>query len=825
MKSLLRSFGLLPLAALSLASVLLARAADFEAPPAPFQTVPRPADGETVSANPPCFVFPARKVFDNYVVEFGSNAEFAAGTTTRMSSPYMLVVAPEPLKPNRYFWRWRPGRWDDGGGGWSPVRSFVVPADAPVVPLPDIAALAKRLGVSRPRVMVWADEVPELRRRALARFGQEWLVGVRQTAEQMRGKTLLPEPALLPPLSDPRRKILYLETFQTTRPFFKELRVLAENYLLTGDELSGQEAKRRLLHIIGWDPHGSTRLSHNDEVATEVVRYCPVAFDRVYALLSVEEKRRCLDVLVVRMHQIRDVWKRSPFEKNPYRSHDMGYFVPDLLQACVALAGEAPVEEMLRYTMLQLWSPFYPPFGGDDGGWSEGPSYWTWIAAAFARTYLLVEHATGVPVRLRSNLRQQSFFKLYGNPPYSPMSPFGDNQENPPAGGTMAMLAALYDDPYAKWYAENQQTRFAGLDALLFDDSRVTAMPPSDLPQGRAFFDVGLAAMHTALADGANNVSLLFRSSPFGSTSHSYADQNTFVLNAFGEALVIASGYYQSAYGSPHHVEWTRQTRASNSVLVNGEGQPRGWDSQGLLTAFHTTRAADYAIGDAAPAYPGNLERYDRHIIFLRPAHTGGAPIIVIRDELRASRPATFQFLLHALNRMNVNSGAQRVDLAQGKARCRVDYLAPGGLTFDQNDRFPKQPFRPAPNQWHLVASTVGPEREATSLIVLQPHRAADVLLVPRMISGDGCVGVEMTGDGRTVTVHFRTGRAASTVGVGRITTDAQAASVTTIGGKPHSAVMFLGQQITWDHRTLLESAAPESLSASALALPAPPYE
>ncbi len=797
-------------------AALVARAADFEAPPAPFQTVPRPADGETLSANPPCFVFPARKIFGNYIVEFGPDAKFAAGTTTRMSSPYMLAVAPEPLRPNRYFWRWRPGRLGDGDGGWSPVRSFVVPADVPVVPLPDIEALVKRLGVSRPRVMVRADEVPELRRRALARFGQEWLVGVRRTAEQMRGETLLPEPAFLPPSSDPRRKVLYLETFQTTRPFFRELSRLAENYLLTGDELSGQEARRRLLHIIGWDPHGSTRLAHNDEVATDVVRYCPVAFDRVYALLSVEEKRRCLDVMMIRMQQIRDVWKASPFEKNPYRSHDLGYYVPDLLQACVALVGEAPVEEMLHYTMLQLWSPFCPSFGGDDGGWSEGPNYWAWIAGPFARTYRLVEHATGVPVRLRSSLRKQSLYKLYGNPPYSPMSPFGDSREGPPVGGNvMAMLASLYDDPYAKWYAEKQPTRLDGLDALLFDDSRVTAKPPRDLPQGRAFFDVGLAAMHTDLADGANNVSLLFRSSPFGSTSHSYADQNTFVLNAYGEALIIASGYYQSAYGSPHHVEWTRQTKASNSVLINGEGQPRGWDSQGRLAFFRTTRAADYAIGDAAQAYAGKLERYDRHIIFLRPGHTGGAPIIVIRDELRAPNPATFQFLMHALSRMNVDAGVQRVDLAQGAARCRVGYLAPSGLTFDQNDRFTQQPFKPAPNQWHLAASTVGPAREAASLIVLQPHRAGDVLLVPRMISGDGCMGVELTGDERTITVLFRTDRAAPTVAFGRTTTDAQAASVTTIGGKPHSAVMFQGQKVTWGGRTLLGSAAPTTLCST----------
>ena len=44
---------------------------------------------------------------------------------------------------------------------------------------------------------------------------------------------------------------------------------LAQDYLLTGNELSGREAKRRLLSIVAWDPKGSTSLHHNDEVGTD----------------------------------------------------------------------------------------------------------------------------------------------------------------------------------------------------------------------------------------------------------------------------------------------------------------------------------------------------------------------------------------------------------------------------------------------------------------------------------------------------------------------------------------------------------------------------
>jgi hypothetical protein len=86
------------------------------------------------------------------------------------------------------------------------------------------------------------------------------------------------------------------------------------------------------------------------------------------------------------------------------------------------------------------------------------------------------------------------------------------------------------------------------------------------------------------------------RSSPFGSISHAYADQDAFTLDAFGEPLAIASGYYPY-YSSPHHRLWTWQTRAANAVGVDGEGQEtRDWYAKGEITLFETTDYWHYAL-------------------------------------------------------------------------------------------------------------------------------------------------------------------------------------------------------------------------------------
>ncbi len=788
--------------------------ASFEAAPAPARTRPRPYDGETLAANPPCFVYPATRQFATYVVQFSQDRKFAARGTSELTGKWMLNAPEHPLSPGVWFWRWRPGTLNDGDA-WSAVRKFHVPNDVPSVPFPHMAELISRLGQSHPRVFVTADSLSELRHQALAKFGTSWLKQVQQRAESAARKQLLPEPAFLPAKS-PERIEEYKATFVRYRPFFGELTALAEAYLLSGNELAGTEARRRLMSVMAWDPRGSTSLENNDEVGTDVVRHCPRAYDWIYPLLSADERRVCLRVFRVRMEEMFDVLRKRPFEVAPYPSHFMGYYEPDLLQACLAVSGDMDVAPMLHYTMLQLWSPFYPPYGDADGGWSEGPSYWGWIAGVCAKTYVLVERATGIPIHERSNLRNQAFYKLYGNPPWFQMSPFGDGQEGPARGGeTMLMLASLYHNPSAKWYAEQKKKRLQGLGRLLFRLDDVDAKPPADLPQGRCFLDVGLACSHTNLSDGDADVAFLMRSSPFGGSSHAYADHNSFVLDAYGQPLVIASGYYQ-LYGCPHHVQWTRQTIASNSILIDNQGQERSWTANGRISTFTTTVGADYEVGDARAAYTGRLDRFDRRVLFLRPMQTGGNALIVIRDEIVAAKPATVQFLLHALQRMEVDEATQTVRIRRGNAACRVDLLAPRQLQFHQDDQFTAAPQLPSPNQWHLRAGTTVKKKATHSLITLQPVRreSEQSLVRPVVERGTGAIAAVLNDGPRRVVALFRTDSTAATVSAGGLTTDGVAASVTWIDDHVHAAALFDGSALTTkDGRNLIEAAAATSLS------------
>jgi hypothetical protein len=532
----------------------------------------------------------------------------------------------------------------------------------------------------------------------------------------------------------------------------------AEAYLLTGDEACGQEARRRLMHFMTWDPHGSTSLEVHDEQCTEFVRKCSRTYDYVYALLSEPERARCRENIGARLPQLYQALREMPFEAKPFRSHAMGYYVPDLTEGCLALAGEWPVEEMLDYCLHIFWSPYYPPFGGDDGGWSDGPMYWAWYWNEFARICAVVERATGAPIGDRLLTRNAPLYKIYTNPPWSKMSPFGDGQSMPAdRPQTMYVLGAWLRNPYALWYARQFDYQPSGLTALLFPLGDLQPKPPDDLPLARAFFDAGLVAMRSSLSDKTRDVQLIARSSPMGSMSHGYADQNAFALFAYGEPLAIESGYYDVSNG-PHQRNWVRLTKAANSITVDGEGQTPYKDAaSGRVAAFVSNDYAHYARCDARPAYMGRLDRFDRHFIYLRPSH-GDEAMIVIVDDLATPKPATFQWLLHALEKMDVNDGKAQATIHRGEARLRVDFLAPAGLHFAQTDQFTVPPVKDMhrgetyENQWHLTVDADTKVTQQQFVTTLLPYKAGgeSALAQVKSIDGKNCHAVELR------TAHMR---------------------------------------------------------------------
>lgn len=722
-----------------------------------------PADGETIAINPPVLVWLPVKPYDGgYLLEISRKPDFPkdqdneceTDQTIAVDAPINIHIPSEPLSPGR--WYWRAGvRLDnrdkqDAKIVWGKTRSFDVPAAAAVWPFPRMKELIDKIPRSRPRLFFPGENLDRVREQCRGVLRREY-AKLLADAEACLGKELVPEPDRLK-LKGAARGAEYSAIIKATRPAMDGMETCGLAYLLSGRREFGEEARRRILHFFAWDPAGSTSLFHNDEPAMWMMQRGVRAYDWTYDLFSPQEREAVEAVMKIRCRQFRERLRQMPFESRPYTSHaarDLGF----LGEAAVCFAHEWPESpDWLEY-VLKVYRGVYPAWGGDDGGWQEGPSYWQSYMTFALHFAVALEKSTGETILRRPFFRNTPYYKLYTNPPYAAMSPFGDAQEKPPgrgAGRLMYCFSTLFNDPYIRWYADSLRSG-PGTMAMSFAlaDEALRASPPADLPQARVFPSAGLAAMHDNLSDAAGNAYLVLRSSPLGSVSHGHADQNAFTIEAYGEALAIASGYYPW-YGSPHHHQWTRSTKAKNTITFDGgQGQiQRSAKASGRIARFVTAGRFDYALGDAAAAYGGRLGRALRHVIHVRPG------TFVIIDELAAAEPLRFEWNLHALDKMKIDAGRQQVFIRRNEAALSVDFLRPQGLDFTQTDSFTPPPENNKPNQWHLRAAAAK-SKSAVFFVVMQTHPADKSPPTLRMLSHEGCEGVAWLEGGMEHTVLY----------------------------------------------------------------------
>lgn len=698
---------------------------------------PSPAEGAETATNPPSFRWMPEPGAGSYTLQYSQNREFAGKSTIAVEGLKLNMHHPaKTLKTGKWYWRYRV---DGKASAWSSVRSFNIPKDAVEFVIPPVEEVLARIPKGRPRLFVSVENLDAVRQ---ARFGDRKAIWgeLAPKIEAALDKPLMAEPV---PYPDGKWDVeIWRVYLRDSRAMGDTIEHLAFGYLITGDRKYADAAKHHILHLTTWDPSGPSSFRYNDEAAMPIILSVSRAYDWIYDSFTPEERRKVVDMMRTRGTEVYNHLRGMPYEADPYNSHATRV-LKFLGQESISFLGEFPeAAEWFEY-LTTIFACVYPPWGGTDGSYHEGPSYWSWYFGWALEFADALRSATGIDLHDKPFFRNTGYWALYCATPYSRMVPFGDGN----SGGigvaqktNLYRLSTVYKDPYLRWYADSVTGSKLpnSLMMYLWHDDSVTAKAPTDLPPSRAFPDAGVAAMHSRLGEPKEDAFLLLKSDPYGSVSHAYAEQNSFYLQAFGEALAISSGYYPW-YASEHHKQWVWQTKAHNSILVNGEGQvTRSPSSRGRITESLFSPQFDYACGDAVKAYGGRLDRFLRHVVFLRP------DCWVMVDELAAKEPSTYDWLLHSWEKPVVER--DRVTVSRGDARLLVQFAEPRKLNLSLTDQFTVPPENNLANQWHLTASTDRPSRQETFVTVLYPFKAGEEGSLPRIerIEKPGIRGVSL---------------------------------------------------------------------------------
>jgi hypothetical protein len=491
-------------------------------------------------------------------------------------------------------------------------------------------------------------------------------------------------------------------------------------WLVTGQEKYLLKAKEFLLKSSAWHfaPDwkggavvGATDIHYNDEAHFRLWRKLPLVYDQLRAKLTPDEKKIVLAHFQERGERSVRWIKAGKVEKISRNSLDVdAESHPVRFMAMTGLSGLALWDDLpAAREWWRLAYVFYrdqfSPWGGDDGGWAEGCAYWrgTFEHAAFQDALL----AIGDPVAYSTEFWKNSpYFGLYNVQPYL-HTIFGDTSNagrfnlDPNVADYMEHMARIHQNGFFRTYAElctDKRPRpldkgLAGLDRnyptaceflvrnfIASGKPMPPARPLSELPKQRFFRDVGWVSLHSALGQPDEDIQITFKSSPYGSFSHSHADQNAFILNAFGESLAINSAY-REFHRSPHHQQWTWQTKSKNDLLIDGRGQKaQDKKATGKITRLEVSEHAVWTTGDATVAYAAGQEdskrvqRVTRDLVFVDSRY------VVLRDRVKLSTAGRLSWLLHAEKNLTWDGVKSRVSIrgAEGKATLVAQLVAPG---------------------------------------------------------------------------------------------------------------------------------------------------
>lgn len=693
------------------------------------------ADNELYLNPAPLIVPQAMKTGDKLQFALSRQENFPDEATTVSTPQQWCMYNPhKTLSTGTWYWRFRSVSNDGTSQSWSETYSFEVKDDTPKFLTPAFETFITTPPRTHPRLYCFLDNgLEQARSKVTSHPEYKNLTGRAQTALNT-DYSLLPNP------------------YDKASDIKNSVQHLYQAYHLTQDKKYADKL-HEILKILLAFPVSDAQLFASNFGSTDIAIIFIEIYDLLYNELTPEEKQSTEELL---MRVTRYYFKSycGMQENHIFDNHFWQHNMRILFQACFLLYDKAAYADellpMLEY-YYELWTARAPASGFNrDGIWHNGTGYFNANIKTLFYMPSLFSYIT------KKDFLQHPWYKnvgkalVYSCPPHSKSAGFGDGSESGDEPHRLQVAFADFiaretGDSYAGWYAkECQSTLYQDYELRLYrmvrNQNYATTLP-SNAPKLIWYKDAGEVAIHSNLSNPEQNLTIGFRSSTFASGSHTVANQNSFNLLYKGVDVYRSSGYYQN-FSDAHNLMSYRHTRAHNSILVNGIGQPYSLKGYGNVTRAMGGNHISYCLGDASHAYNGisddpmwvaafaaagitqtpdngfgktPLTKYLRHVLLLHP-HT-----VVVYDELEASEAVRWDWLLHSPSRFNMDSRQQTVTTenpAKG-FQTVVRQFSQSSFEFAQTDRFVVPPATPAPDQWHLTA-TYTPSSQNRILTIIQ---------------------------------------------------------------------------------------------------------
>ncbi len=702
---------------------------------------PFPQKEHTLYINPSPLLVPlSMKQSDFLQFNLSRSKDFpSASSMLSTPAPWCMFNPHRVLERGTWYWRVRSVSKSGETMPWSETYRFNVADDVPQFVTPPFSTFLNNIPKEYPRIYCFLNNNLENARKEVRKHPEfENMITDSRTA---LGTNYAND-------TKPYRQITRMAEFCD---------ILNTAYQMLQLDVYADKMVQNVRYLLAVEP--DAKVIGNDFNAGELIYTLACTYENCYDRFKPEERKQIESIV---MNVLATYYKHmvGHEETHIFDNHFWQFAFRHFMQAALVMYDKYPLaKEYLEYS-YELWTARAPASGFNrDGAWHNGTSYFSANAVTLAYVPSLFSYLTKTDFMQHPWYKNAGLAMLYSWQPESLSAGFGDGHEKN-NGKPLRIRSAFADflarntgDPYATWYSSINDRYKTETETRLYRMASGKQRPPyveapANLPKAVWFKDCGEMIANSDLKNYKHNISLSFRSSPFGSGSHTHSNQNAFNLHYGGKAIYHAVGHYMN-FADPHNLLSYRNTRAHNTLLIDGIGQPFTTRAYGNILRMFNGEHISYALGDASNAYCGiseypmwqknfanhNLEqsrengfgetplkKYLRHIFLLHPN------IVVIYDELEADKAVSWDWLLHSPVKFDIEESTATLTtedkINQYKSIARLFSEQKCAIT--QTDKFAAPPNQKnavrgedftAP--WSLTAS-FGPSKKNRILTIIQ---------------------------------------------------------------------------------------------------------
>jgi Heparinase II/III-like protein len=556
------------------------------------------------------------------------------------------------------------------------------------------------LKAKHPRLLFTDNDLPAIRRAiksdAFAKQQYQELLA--------RGEALLEAPPDKYLIGGPEHTLLTV-----ARDLEDRIITLAALYRISGDRRFATRATQEMLSAAAFPNWFPSHFLDTAEATTAV----GIGYDWLYDTLSPLDRKTIHDALVTKGI---DPWlaliaaNKAHYANNWSQVCNGGETI-----GALAIADEEPAraEQVIAHArpaiaeIMQLFAP--------DGGFEEGPAYWTYATIYNVLYINSLDTALGTDFGASQSpgFSLTPEYRIQAIGPTNLFANFGDANTavspapqmfwfaqhfHRPAYAVIERELATALDGHMDSYTLKDSERFAALG--LFWSALVTeAGKTSEPPLVQSFSRVNQAYLRSAWHDHL----AWYIGFKGGDTraSHAHLDLGTFLFDALGQRWGVDLG--PDNYGLPGYFgnqRWSYYrlgTEGHNTITINGQNE--GLDAKAPLTTVGT----DFAVVNLDQAYKGKLQSWTRGIRLV------DGQRILVEDELTPAAPVDVVWNFHTAANVQIAPDGRSASLTQNGATISARILSP------PNSRFTIATTEMAPPQ--------APNKGITNLVVRLPRQ------------------------------------------------------------------------------------------------------